>query len=103
MKNEIILFLSQFALVFLIGFQSQNVRDNRYFGSAVCSFLLGLSQCFQWRLMPNATTVEMAVWLFAGPLAIMCAIWAHPRIFKARKGKHFLASKNRNEHREKLF
>jgi len=82
MKNEIILFLSQFALVFLLGFQSLNVRDNRYLNAAICSFLLGASQCFQWRLMPKATPSEMAVWLCAGPMAIVLSMVVHKKFFK---------------------
>lgn len=84
MNDEIVLFLSQFLLVFLLGFQSQCVRDGQYGNSALTSLLIGMSQLFQWRVMPNATPTQMIVWLCAGPLAIMASIWLHPKICKRR-------------------
>lgn len=82
MKTQIILFLSQFAVVFLLGFQSLTIRDNRIVAASLVSFLIGSSQLFQWKLMPKASPAEMAVWLCAGPLAIICAMKLHPIIFR---------------------
>ncbi len=84
MKTEIILFVSQFALIFLLGFQAQNVRDGQRLAAMGTSFMLGVSQLFQWKLMPNATPSQMAVWLFAGPLGIVFSMWLHPKLFKKR-------------------
>lgn len=81
------LFLSQFAVVFLLGFQSQSIRDNRYAAASFGSLLIGLSQAFQWRTMPQATLVETSVWLCAGPLAIVMAMWLHPKMLKRRVDK----------------
>ncbi len=80
----LLLFLSQFAVVFLLGLQSQSVRDSRYTPAAITSLLIGAFQAFQWKIMPQASIVEMSVWLTAGPLAIVAAIWLHPKIIKRR-------------------
>jgi len=85
MKAEILLFVSQFALVFLLGFQSQCVRDDRRSYAAAGSFLLGCAQAFQWKVMPNATPLQISVWLCAGPIAIVTSMWAHKRHFKKRR------------------
>ncbi len=85
MKTEIILFASQFALVFLLGFQSQCVRDDKRTVAAMGSFLLGCAQAFQWKVMPDATASQIAVWLCAGPIAIVTSMWLHPKCFKKRR------------------
>jgi hypothetical protein len=84
-SSYLILFLSQFAVVFLLGFQSQSIRDNRYVAAMIGSCLIGASQLFQWKMMPKASPSEMAVWLMAGPLAIVSAMWLHPKVFRIWK------------------
>lgn len=78
MNAEVLLFLSQFATVFLLGVQSQNIRDRQIKDAALASLCIGVSQCFQWRMMPNATPLQMAIWLCAGPLAIVAAMKLYP-------------------------
>jgi hypothetical protein len=85
MKDEIVLFLSQYILIFIIGFQSQSVRDNRYGAAMLGSVFIGLAQLFQWKVMPNATPSQMIVWLLAGPLGIVSSMWLHPIIFRKRR------------------
>lgn len=97
MSSHVILFLSQFSLVFLLGFQSQNIRDNRFAMAAFGSLLIGLSQAFQWKVMPEASPSEMAVWLSAGPLAIVAAMWMHPRLTKRKSRTPVVQNTLKNE------
>lgn len=85
METEAILFLSQFAMVFLLGLQSLNVRDNRHGYAALTSLCIGLAAVCQWKLMPKASLSETLVWLAAGPLAIVCSMRFYAR-FGRKKG-----------------
>lgn len=71
----------------MAGFQSLSVRDNRFMSAFWGSVLIGAAQLFQWKLMPSATPVQMTVWLSAGPLAVISAMWAHPKIHRVDKKK----------------
>lgn len=84
MKTEILLFLSQFATVFLLGIQSQNVFRGQFVGASITSIFIGSFQCLMWKKMPESTPSQMVAWLLAGPLAIVCAMWLHPRMFKKK-------------------
>lgn len=74
------LFLSAFATVFLLGFQQQNVTGRHYLAAIVTSLGIGTAQIFLWRLVPSASATEIAATLCGGPLGIVAAMWAHPRI-----------------------
>lgn len=80
--NHLYLFVSQFAVVFLLGLQSLSVRDSRYAMAAIGSLALGICQVFQWKTMPDASTSEALVWLTAGPIAIVSSMKVHPKLVK---------------------
>lgn len=84
MKTEILLFVTQFGAVFGLGIQSLNVQARNYWGSSTTSLLIGVMQLFVWKKLPEASLSQSVAWLLAGPVAIMAAIWLHPKIFRNR-------------------
>jgi hypothetical protein len=78
--SHLTLFLSAFATVFLLGFQQMNVSGRHYVAAVVTSFGIGIAQIFLWRLVPSASVSEIAATLCGGPVGIVCAMWAHPKI-----------------------
>lgn len=75
-----ILFASAFMTVFLLGVQQQNVTGRHYVAAFITSIGIGIAQIFLWRLVPSASVGEIAATLSGGPVGIVCAMWAHPRI-----------------------
>lgn len=85
MKSEFALFVSQFAVVFLLGFQSQSVRDNHHVRAAYGSALIGAAQIVQWKIMPRATFTETLAWWLAGPIAIVLSMFVYSRFFGKKR------------------
>lgn len=92
--SALIIFVSQFAVVFLLGIQSQMVRDANCIGAAVGSLLIGFSQFFVFSIIGGLAagdmlTAEGVAFMTSGPLAIVASIKTHPymvtHIFKERK------------------
>jgi hypothetical protein len=85
--NELIVFVSQFMLVFLLGFQQMNVMRGFYFQAALTSFLLGLSGWATITIVSKFQVTDFLTLLFfayivAGPLAIISAMKLHRVLFK---------------------
>jgi len=85
--NELIVFVSQFMLVFLLGFQTQNVIRGFYFQAALTSFLLGLAGWFTITIVSKMNAIDFMTLMFfayivAGPLAIISAMKLHRVLFK---------------------
>lgn len=92
--GALIIFISQFAVVFLLGIQSQMVRDANCLGAAVGSLLIGFSQFFVLSIIGGLAAGDMLsaegiAFMTSGPLAIVASIKTHPymvkHIFKERK------------------
>jgi hypothetical protein len=85
--EEVIVFVSQFLMVFLLGFQTQNVIRGFYFQAAFTSFLLGLSGWVTITIVSkfhvtDFLTVLFFAYIVAGPLAIVSAMKLHRILFK---------------------
>ena len=78
--NELALFISTATLVFALGFQQLNVQGGHRTLAALTSFLIGGAQIFLWRSMPSASPTEIAAVLLGGPVGILAAMDAHPRL-----------------------
>lgn len=78
--THLALFLSAFATVFLLGIQQQNVHGRHYLAAVVTSLGIGAAQIFLWRLVPEASASQIAATLAGGPVGIVSAMWAHPRM-----------------------
>jgi hypothetical protein len=83
-KTEILLFASQFATIFLMGFQQHNVHGRHFVSAMLTSLFIGVAQAFVWRKMPDPSATELSAWLLAGPLAIVASMWLHPKLFKKK-------------------
>jgi hypothetical protein len=80
--NEFALFASAFVTVFSLGFQQQNVVHRHYRAAAFTSFVIGGSQIFLWRMVPDATWTEIVATLCGGPVGIVSAMAFHPWIMR---------------------
>lgn len=80
--QSLLIFISTFALVFALGFQSMNVNRGHYFAAFFTSFLIGSSNLVLFKTVPQAGFVEMSAYLMAGPFAIIASMWAHDKWMK---------------------
>jgi hypothetical protein len=85
--KELIVFVSQFLMVFLLGWQQQNVMRGFYFQAAFTSFLLGLSGWVTITIVSkfhvtDFLTVLFFAYIVAGPIAIVSAMKLHRTLFK---------------------
>jgi hypothetical protein len=77
--NELILFVSTFALVFALGLQSLNVNGGHYKAAFLTSFIIGTSNMVLLKLGPDANVTEIIAFLAGGPFGIVCSMWIHGR------------------------
>lgn len=80
--TEIALFTSAYLTVFSLGFQQKNVVGGHFKAAALTSFVIGASQIYLWRTLPNADLSQIIATLLGGPAGIVSAMWLHPRIIK---------------------
>ena len=87
--TELTLFASTFVLVFALGAQSINVNNGHYYAAAMTSFVIGSGQMVLFKIAPDASWSEIVAFLAGGPLGIMTAMWAHPRLVRmmGRRGR----------------
>lgn len=86
--TELTLFASTFMLVFALGLQSLNVNNGHYLLAALTSFVIGSGQMVLYKLAPDATWTQIAVYLCGGPVGIVCAMRVHPFLAKiSKRGK----------------
>lgn len=83
--THLTLFLSAFFTVFLLGFQQKNVHGEHYLAAVITSVGIGSAQIFLWRLIPDANMGQIAATLAGGPVGIIAAMWAHPRLMRNKK------------------
>ena len=80
--TELTLFLSTASLVFALGLQQLNVQGHHYVLAALTSCLIGGAQIYLWRTMPSASGSEIVATLCGGPVGILAAMYAHPRLVR---------------------
>lgn len=85
--TELTLFASTFVLVFALGAQSINVNSGHYYAAALTSLVIGSGQMILFKVAPDASWSEIAAFLSGGPLGIVAAMWAHPRLVRLMR-KH---------------
>jgi hypothetical protein len=78
--NELALFVSAFAAVFLLGFQSLNVNRGRYLAAFLTSFGLGAINLVVLKLAPTASGLEIAAYISGGPFGIVAAMLVHSKL-----------------------
>ena len=85
--TEVLVFISNFVLVFLLGVQGRFVRDSQYVHAAVTSCMLGVAGYYttmQIAIVKEMFTSVYWAYLTAGPLAIMLSIFVHDKWFNKR-------------------
>lgn len=71
------LYSSSFAVVFLLGFQSQLVKDKQVLESFCTSLMIGTVQMILYKIAPSSTTIESAAYILGGACGICASIYAH--------------------------
>ncbi len=69
------LFASTLLLVMALGAQSLFVNNGRYLPAAINSFAIGTGNLVLLKLAPEASGIEIAAFLFGGPIGICAAMW----------------------------
>jgi hypothetical protein len=87
MVDAIILFIAQFSMIYLLGFQQMNVAGKHYIAAAATSFLIGLSGWINISIISVANReaiFSMIFWVYAiaGPIAIVVAMKTHAIVIK---------------------
>ena len=77
--TELLLFISTFIAVFALGTQSLNVNNGHYVAAFLTSFLIGGSQLWLYKLLPDANLAQVAAYLAGGPFGIVASMWLHRR------------------------
>jgi hypothetical protein len=80
--TELILFASSALVVFALGLQQLNVQGNHYILAILTSYAIGALNLFIWHAVPNMTWSQIAATLNGGPVGIVAAMWAHPRLVR---------------------
>lgn len=83
--TELTLFASTYILVFALGLQSINVNNGHFILAAITSYIIGAGQMVLYKIAPDATWLQIFCYLNGGPLGIVTAMWAHPRLAKILK------------------
>ena len=79
----LLIFVSTFALVFLLGMQSLTVNAGHYAAAMVNSTLIGVANFTLLKVIPQSTGWEIVAYVAAGPLAIVSSM----RFFKWFKNR----------------
>jgi hypothetical protein len=87
MKDAILIFLAQGSFIYLLGIQSLSVNLGHKWIASFTSFLLGISGFYVTGIVADAYKYGLfsmvgLSFIFAGPIAIFCAISSHPFIRK---------------------
>jgi len=85
--TELYFFAAAFITVFALGFQQQNVTGRHYVAAVFTSLCIGSAQLFLWHKAPGITLPEVLATLAGGPVGIVAAMYAHPRIAKRWRGR----------------
>lgn len=92
-RNALVAFAAQFALVFLLGFQTANIRDRAYHLVFVVSLLLSIAQLGVITSVVNTMVVETSAWfvyvafILGGACGVMCSLWFADWLNKKRHQK----------------
>lgn len=89
MTNTILLFCTTFSLVFLLGLQSQFVRDKQVLASITTSSTISVMQIFLYKAVSHDTsTDEDIAYVMGGTCGLAASIYFHSFLMKyVFKGK----------------
>ena len=79
MVDSLLLFISSFILVGLLGLQSKNVQHSRYLMAALTSIFISISQFIFVKIVATGNMIDLVVVCCGGAIGIVTAIWLHDR------------------------
>lgn len=90
LEQSLQIFAAQFTLIFLLGLQSQHIRDGKKMWAAITSAMLGVAGWVVTGVISGAYTQGMFSLVFfsfisAGPIAISLSIYVHEHFSKEKK------------------
>lgn len=83
--DYVTMFFSSFMLVFLLGFQSKNVQNSRYFLAVLTSFGISLANFLFVKFAADGQLVPFIICATGGCIGIACSIWVGDRFHRARQ------------------
>ena len=84
--NAIYLFAATYVTVFALGFQSLNVNQGHAKSAFIGSLVIGASNLVVYKLVPDTHTyIDIAAYLFGGPLGVVSSMWVHRRTLGKRE------------------
>lgn len=91
--TSLLLFGSSFLIVFLLGFQSQLVKDKHALFAFFVSLGIGICQVASFKIVPNATFWESAFFILGGAFGISSSIFAYDFWLKRYKNRQKIEDK----------
>lgn len=88
-----LIFASAFAIVALLGFQSQMVRDKHRFAAFNTSLMIGTVQLFIYKTAPDSTVAEGIAYVLGGAVGIVASIYAHDYWLHAHRPKPYFTKR----------
>lgn len=94
--ENIIVFVSQFLLIYLLGFQQLNVVKGYYFLAFMTSLFLGIAGWFTITILSTMNTYEILTitffaYIISGPIAIVCSMKTHSLMDKRKNAKKYFS------------
>jgi hypothetical protein len=85
--HAILLFLSSFFVVFLLGLQSKNVNGNHYVLAALTSTGIGLCNLYVIRAVSIKELSDLALigYIAGGPIGIVFSMWVHDKFVRPKR------------------
>jgi hypothetical protein len=86
--KELLVFVAQYSLVFLLGLQSRFVRDSQYTHAIITSLLLGITGYYVTMQIAIVQEMFNSIWyayILGGPFGIMTSIYIHNNYFNGHK------------------
>lgn len=77
--TPLVLFCSAYLTVFTLGMQHHFVANRRYVYAAMNSTLIGTMSVIGYRMVPDASLIEVAAYILGGPAGIVSSMlfWKH--------------------------
>ncbi len=78
------MFVTSFFSVFLLGMQSKNVNQSRYFAAVVTSFGISVANFLFIRYAANGSLIAFFVLAAGGCCGIASSIWVHDKVLSKK-------------------
>lgn len=83
--DYLLMFVSSFFVVFLLGLQSKNVNQSRYVAAIITSFGISLAQFFFVKYAANGDYIVFMVCAIGGCMGIAFSIWFYDNVLRRNR------------------